>query len=456
VSQKLVRHQQEDPPALENIRADVWPGLPELLARMLAKRPKDRYQTPAELIADLDRLANGDFPAAEMPAVSRADPAAAQLRRAALAGVLALLAIGVTALVWPDDEPKAEPDKPVAIAPLPKAVEKTKEKEKSPPLALVDPLLPAEKVALVQGKLKAPPPGLQAVVGDTRTGHESPAMDFSPDGRSVAAGRKDGTVVVWDLEEAGAQTVVGLHDRPVTALAYRWDGLLASAGEDGQVKLWNPKTGQAAGKPLNHKVPITRLAFSFDGRLLASGCNDGHVHIWQVPGGGLLHSFKDHNALISALSFSSDGERLAAAGWDGTTAVHWFDTKRPVRTTNLPAHRLSVCEFAPSGLTLFVGGSDGKTSILEAWDAAKRKKPQPLAGWPGALVHLAVRRDGKLLALSTIQGFTGHVSLRDPTDGKERRNLAFGCRVFQVCFSPQGDRLAINHGNGLVSIVKLP
>jgi formylglycine-generating enzyme required for sulfatase activity len=48
--EKLLKHQQIDPPRLEHFRQDVPPGLAPLVSKMLAKRPEDRYQTPAAVV----------------------------------------------------------------------------------------------------------------------------------------------------------------------------------------------------------------------------------------------------------------------------------------------------------------------------------------------------------------------------------------------------------------------
>jgi serine/threonine-protein kinase len=48
LAQNIRRHLLEEPPPLEALRHDLPPGLPAVLRKMLAKRPEDRYQTPAE------------------------------------------------------------------------------------------------------------------------------------------------------------------------------------------------------------------------------------------------------------------------------------------------------------------------------------------------------------------------------------------------------------------------
>jgi tRNA A-37 threonylcarbamoyl transferase component Bud32 len=52
-AEKLRRHEEEPAPPVTAVREGVPPGLERLVARMLAKRPQDRPQTPAEVIRRL-------------------------------------------------------------------------------------------------------------------------------------------------------------------------------------------------------------------------------------------------------------------------------------------------------------------------------------------------------------------------------------------------------------------
>jgi hypothetical protein len=51
--QKLVKHQQVEPPTLYSLRPDVPSGLQEVMSKLLAKQPSDRYQTPGEVATAL-------------------------------------------------------------------------------------------------------------------------------------------------------------------------------------------------------------------------------------------------------------------------------------------------------------------------------------------------------------------------------------------------------------------
>ena len=56
--QKLLQHQQDAPPSIEALRPDVPRRFGQILGRLMEKDPKDRYQRPAELVADLTTMAD--------------------------------------------------------------------------------------------------------------------------------------------------------------------------------------------------------------------------------------------------------------------------------------------------------------------------------------------------------------------------------------------------------------
>src|SRR5262249_44603604 len=65
--EKLDRHRFEEPPQLVSRRPDVPPGLAAVVHKLLAKRPADRYQTAADVVASLDGagVQAGPLPQAE-------------------------------------------------------------------------------------------------------------------------------------------------------------------------------------------------------------------------------------------------------------------------------------------------------------------------------------------------------------------------------------------------------
>ena len=54
---KVGRHAKEKARPVEQLRPDVPPAVSHLIERLLAKNPKDRFQTPAELVTALEAFA---------------------------------------------------------------------------------------------------------------------------------------------------------------------------------------------------------------------------------------------------------------------------------------------------------------------------------------------------------------------------------------------------------------
>ncbi len=76
--QKLLQHQQAEPPAIDEVRPDVPRRLAAIIRRLMEKDPLDRYQRPAVLVADLLACAEAEgIPlAAPRPAVIAVPPTA--------------------------------------------------------------------------------------------------------------------------------------------------------------------------------------------------------------------------------------------------------------------------------------------------------------------------------------------------------------------------------------------
>jgi formylglycine-generating enzyme required for sulfatase activity/tRNA A-37 threonylcarbamoyl transferase component Bud32 len=81
VTEKMLQHNMDEPTPLEQLRPDVPAGVAAVVRRLMAKRPQDRYQTPAELAAALSAAPAAPTPAAVAVPVT-AVPAGDTLDRA--------------------------------------------------------------------------------------------------------------------------------------------------------------------------------------------------------------------------------------------------------------------------------------------------------------------------------------------------------------------------------------
>jgi hypothetical protein len=88
IMQKLLRHQQDEPIPLSAHRRDMLPELEAVVQKMMAKRPSDRHQTPAEVAEALVKLGQAISRSGSVkglpsvPPVPRADATDAERRTA--------------------------------------------------------------------------------------------------------------------------------------------------------------------------------------------------------------------------------------------------------------------------------------------------------------------------------------------------------------------------------------
>ena len=104
VSQKLLWHRTKEPTPIQQIRPEVPDGLAAVVARMLAKDPKARYQTPAQVAAELDSWVPAEvaLPAGdEMPQLSPAAMEGAEEEQPAPAAAAPVTAATTSLLTAP-------------------------------------------------------------------------------------------------------------------------------------------------------------------------------------------------------------------------------------------------------------------------------------------------------------------------------------------------------------------
>jgi tetratricopeptide (TPR) repeat protein len=152
------------------------------------------------------------------------------------------------------------------------------------------------------------------------------SVAFSPEGKILASGSRDGTLILWDVaERQPLGQPLTAHKREVMSLAFSPDGkILASGSGDNTVILWDVAERQPLGQPLTaHKREVMSLAFSPDGKTLASGNRDGSLILWDVAERQRLgRPLAGHTASVYSVAFSPDGKTLVS-GSEDSSIILW-------------------------------------------------------------------------------------------------------------------------------------
>ena len=106
-------------------------------------------------------------------------------------------------------------------------------------------------------------------------------LTASPDGRTLAAGTLEGTLILWDLD-TGRELARKMESYfPLTEVAFSPNGQsILSASCDGRLRT-TPLSGLTSGRTVHaHNEAISELEFSGD--WLLSGGHDGNIRAWNI------------------------------------------------------------------------------------------------------------------------------------------------------------------------------
>lgn len=303
------------------------------------------------------------------------------------------------------------------------------------------------------------------ITGDvirTLTGHTEAVfgLAFSKNSRTLLSAGFDDTLRLWSVDNVDKPIVVNAKFGPKQPLkmAASYDGRFVALGvESGLIKLW--KWGDWE-KPvefpsLNDKLRMWALALSSDGALLACGgereANDKEIHclirIHSTADGTLKGTLKHSIKAVHALSFSHDGKYLASVGGQGNGCVWEISSGKEVAVLSRDYLRgewpnSHSVAWSPDDKTIAVGGHL-QVAIHDSLTGNRRTMRWDFTRLDThsqlGVRAMAFNAQGNCLAAG---GFYGDVPVWDCVTWKSKY-LEFGHRHFvrSLSFSPKGPEL---------------
>jgi WD40 repeat protein len=247
-------------------------------------------------------------------------------------------------------------------------------------------------------------------------GNDLSSLAFSPDGRLLAAGAKfaESVINVWDVSSGRLVRQLEGHQRWVAALQFWPDGkTLASASGDRTIRIWDVTSGKLLKTLRGHRLEVWRLALFPDQTMLASGGKAGELCLWDTAVNKEEPWFAFPAAIVT-WRFAEDSRSILTIDGHGRVVRHGgrrFHEQQTVTELG-PISGFERIQIVPpeqiSPDLRFVAIQREEAGDVELWDTStrqlQRKFPVARNTYPVAVFHnshrvrvFAVRDEGSLV-----------------------------------------------------------
>ncbi|HEV3260018.1 MAG TPA: serine/threonine-protein kinase, partial [Gemmataceae bacterium] len=410
-----------DPPRLDRLNSAIPRDLVTVVHKALEREPRLRYETAAELGADLQRFVNDE------PVKARRLSIGERCRRwcrrnqavAGLTAVVFLLLVAVAVVAS------------VGLVQTRHALKREEEQRQA---------AEEEGVIAVAAEAKA-----TAAETKARAAAEQSRQDAARSRRSHYDADMSLAAQIWDSPTGSARAVADLLDAHIPATGqddlrdfvwrYQWrllhgmptlgghkGGVWVACSPGGQVltldqspvlRGWNKLTGREVWRRAPPELPKYFSAeFSRDSTLLATGTSAGNVALYHTATGQLRSLIQGGPAVLD-VTFAASGQKLVSLHADRKARVWDGVTGKELEGFLLEGRSFRASALSPDGKTLVLGDhpKDYEVTLYRAG----QRQPQILKTWGGTVRSVACSPNGRWLASGNSDG---QVDLWDAATGK--------------------------------------
>jgi WD40 repeat protein len=205
------------------------------------------------------------------------------------------------------------------------------------------------------------------------TGHSRNvrSLSWSPRGSHIASGSDDGTILIRKAESGEEVCSIKTNHDMIWSLAYSPSGDRIASGGD-NICIWDCNTGKLLVGPIEDLgATVTSVVWSSDSSKLYSA-SDEFARVFDSASGTLLHRFK-HDNLLYSVALSPQHNVLVCVGYG---IAQLWDTESYAPLSHLPRQDgdpwLYFVSFSPDGCCLAYGGDDNKITLWMVQDVASQ------------------------------------------------------------------------------------
>jgi WD40 repeat protein len=186
----------------------------------------------------------------------------------------------------------------------------------------------------------------------------------NPGKNEIAVSHNQNLISVWDLDTLQPKKVLESYFIDVLYVDYSPDGrYIAAAGEGKDVNIWNTENWSME-KDLELPTEGVLVAkFSPDGKYLATGCGDNQVYLISTENWKIEKTLSYHEGLINDIAFTKDSKKLISASWDGRAIVWNLETGEVEHILKSSEDRIWKLSLSPDGKFLAVADWSGLVTI---------------------------------------------------------------------------------------------
>ena len=186
---------------------------------------------------------------------------------------------------------------------------------------------------------------------------------FRSAGRELALGRKDNSVVFFDLPSGQLLRRWPEYPGAGWILAYSPDGVRLAIQNGDTIKILASDSGRLLAT-LSHPAYAHHVAWNpRRPNILAVACEDGVIYVWNVDTSQQTAVLRGTMSTGLIIAFHPGGELLAGRAWE--RMLRLWDTRTGRQVLSQPSAWSATLEFDRSGRWLSVDAAPEKASVLE-------------------------------------------------------------------------------------------